>query len=160
MIEIRTNVKRNKGKVKADVALAEFYSEYCRMEEVKGRTPKDYKTYSKILKEVNKAIVDLCLKGETVKFPYNLGKLGIIKYEVDFNPEKQNIWKVDYKKSKELGMIVYFDSPYRYKWKWNKNEVNLIGKRWYKFLPLRQNSRAIAQIIRENPKLDYYTKLS
>lgn len=160
MIEIRTNVKRNKGKVTADISLAEFYLEYCRMENVKNRTPKEYKIYSAVLKDVNKAIADLCLQGETVKLPYNLGKLGIIKYEVNFNPEKQNIWKVDYKRSKELGMIVYFDDPYRYKWKWNKNDVKLVGKKWYKFLPLRQNSRAIAKAIKENPKLDYYTKLS
>jgi len=155
---INTCAKRGKAKVKCDLTLKDFYEVYKGREEAKERKPKDYKLYRDIIKDFNEELVrTIVFDNEVVKLPYRLGNLSIKKYKVSFNPDKQNIWKVDYKKSKEVGFIVYYDSPYRYKWKWNKRHVKLTGKKYYKFLPCREASRLIAKALRENSRLDYFT---
>ncbi len=98
-------------------------------------------------------------ENEPVKLPYKLGTLGIIKYKVVLDPDKKNKWKCDYKTSKEMGFIVYFDQEFRYRWKWAKWTSKMRGKRWYTFYPCRPASRAIPQALRENKRLDYYEKI-
>lgn len=132
-----------------------FYVQECISKNVDYQ---DYKTYSTIIKEANILIRDkIVLDAETLELPYRLGKLSIIKFENSFDPEKQYKWKVDYKKSKEAGHIVYYGEPYGYRWKWHKNPCRVVGKMYYHFKPVRTASRMIAQAILIN-KIDYYSK--
>lgn len=112
----------------------------------------DYKLFTTILKEFNLLLRDRILTNDNIKLPYNLGSLGITKFEVNYNPEKQYKWKVDFKKSKELGYKVYYGSEYGYRWKWTKGR--LIGKRYYHFKPCRAASRSIT--IKLNEGIDYF----
>lgn len=157
---INTCAKRGKGKRKVDIGIRDFYEHYCNREELKYRKPKSYELYSTIIKEANQMIQDSIVKeNEPVKLPYRMGVIGILKYRVKFDIEKKNFWKVDYKRSKEEGMIIYYDQEFRYKWKWAKKNVAVRGQRSYMFHPNRPASRAITQALKENKKLDYYEKL-
>jgi len=161
-MDIITNAKRGLGKRKRDKSIRDFYQFYCEKEISKGRKPKDYKVYAKVIKEVNKRLIDkIVLENEIVKLPYRLGLLGITKYSVNFDYDKRNYWKVDYQKSKQAGYIIYYESPFRYKWRWEKTKGTCIvkGKRYYRFLPSRYASRLIPKALRENSKLDYCEKL-
>lgn len=161
-MEIKTNIKRGKSRVKKDIGIRDFYTLYSTRELNKDRKPKDYKLYSEVIKEANKLILDKIVNhNEVIKLPYRLGLLGIIKYEVNFDPNKQSTWKVNYQESKRLNQIVYYEDPFRYKWKWEKSKRNclVVGKRWYRFQPSRLASRMIPKAIKENSKLDYCNKL-
>jgi len=148
--------KRKEGKFKTDNSLKEFYEEYRR-----GKLSYNYKIYSEVIREFNLLIIDkLISEARTLKLPYNLGYLGVIKYEVNFDLENQKNWLVNYAKSKELGHIVYHDEPFRYRWYWDKQNMKLKGKRYYKFIPSRFSQREIAANKLRNPNIDYYTKLS
>lgn len=153
--------KRTEGKYKTDNSLKEFYTEYSRAADNRGRLSYTYSIYSDVIKEFNKLLIEKIIsEAKTFKIPYNLGYLGIIKYDVNFDPENIKNWKVNYAESKKLGYIVYHDDKERYKWCWLKTGLKLKGKRFYKFLPSRDAQRAIAKYKSENPNMDYYGKLS
>jgi len=160
MTEFKEVIQRTQGKLNSDIGLSDFYEEYKREAEVKGRGITDYKVYTSIVKDFNKIlsekIVFNCL---TYPLPYKLGLLGVIKFEQNFDSSKQGKWAIDWKKSKETGQIVYFENSERYKWKWDKQK-KLKGKRYYQFKATRPNSRSIKQALIKNPKLDYYSKLA
>jgi len=132
------------------------YLEYVKECDRRGKTPESYDIYTQVLKDANKLIRDkIVFESETLDLPYRLGKLSIIKFENKFDPEKQYKWKVDFKKSKELGYTVYYGSPYGYRWKWNKSKAVVTGKMYYRFTPVRDASRLIAKAIKEH-NIDYF----
>lgn len=94
------------------------------------------------------------------KIPYKLGLLGIIKFHQKFNDDNKHRWAVDWKKSKEIGQIVYFENSDRYKWRWDKSYTRFKGKKYYAFKATKLNNRLIKKAKKENPHLDYYTKLA
>lgn len=158
---INTRSKRGKGKSKIQLGTKDMYLFYCKKEKAKNRKPKHESIYRAIINDANKLIRDsIVLYNEVIKLPYQIGELGVIKYKTNFNPDRKNLWKVDYKKSKEVGFIVYYDQDNRYKWKWGKKNCFVRGKRWYKFVPCRTASRLIAKALKENNKLDYCNKIS
>lgn len=153
------NTKRTKGKHTKDLSSKDFYKEYCRTS--KTRTPVDYTVYYKVIRAFNTRLQEkLITEASSFKMPYNLGYLGIIKYEVNFDIEKIKKWKVNYAESKKQGIIVYYDQPFRYAWKWDKRKLKLTGKKYYTFKPCREASRNIAKHVKENKGFDYYEKLS
>lgn len=157
---INTCAKRGKGKRIVDLGIKDSYDLYCLREKNKQRKPKNYKLYSSIIKEANILMRDsIVLDNEPIILPYKLGTLGVIKYKPSFNEERKNFWKVNYKRSKEVGFIVYYDQEFRYRWKWDKRNLALRGKKWYTFYPCRTASRLIPKALRENNKLDYCDKL-
>lgn len=130
-----------------------YYKEYCKKHNSK---PQDYKLFAKITREANCLIRDKVLSNETFKLPYLMGEIKIIKFENKFNPEKQYRWKVDYKKTKELGYVVYYGEQYGYRWKWIKNKALVAGKMYYHFKPVRMASRLINKAIKVDG-IEYYT---
>ena len=159
-MDIITNAKRGKSKVTSNIGMKDFYKSYVERSKLKERKPVPINVFRSIIDDFNKALVsEIVFNNEVIKLPYRLGFLGIKKYKVNFDPERKNIWPVNYQKSKELGFIVYYDQEYRYRWKWLKEFSKVTGRRWYKFLPCRANKRLIAQALRENSTLDYCEKL-
>lgn len=153
--------KRGAGKFKTNNTIKEFYKEYEKQALSNKRKPVEYSLYNDVIKSFNYTVLNkLIAEARTFKLPYNLGYLGIIKYQVDFDPNKINKWKVNYAESKKLGYIVYHDEPFRYRWYWDKNSVSLKGKRFYKFIPSRMAHRTIKANKVLNPGMDYYTRLS
>lgn len=153
-------IQRTQGKLNLDIGLSDFYEEYKREAEVKGRSIIDHKIHASILKDFNKKLSEkIVFNCSTYQLPYRLGLLGVIKFEQNFDSSKQGKWAIDWKKSKETGQIIYFENSERYKWKWDKQK-KLKGKRYYQFKATRPNSRLIKQALVENPKLDYYSKLT
>ncbi len=128
-----------------------YYVENCKKFNSKYQ---DYNTFAKIIRKANLLIRDKVLTNETFKLPYMLGELKIVKFENNFNPDKQYKWKVDYIKSKELGRIVYFGSEFGYRWKWYKAIAKVSGKMYYHFKPVRMASRLIKKQIDQG--VDYY----
>ena len=129
----------------------DYYKENC----IKKKLPyKDYKIFAKIIRQANTIIRDYVLSNGTFKLPYSGGSLQIIKFENKYNPDKQYKWKVDYKKSKELGYTVYYGEQYGYRWKWNKSKALIKGKMYYHFKPVRMASRLINTAVKSG--IDYY----
>jgi hypothetical protein len=160
MIEFKT-VKRSKGKFTKDLSTKNFYKDYCRASLNNKRIPVDYAVYYKIIRSFNKKLqTKLVTEAKSFKMPYKLGYLGIVKYEVNFDPDKIKNWKVNYGESKKQGSIIYYDQPFRYKWKWDKSGLKLTGKKYYKFSPCREASRAIPRHLETSPGFDYYEMLS
>jgi len=160
MIEFKT-VKRSKGKFTKDLSTKNFYKDYCRVSLNNKRIPVDYAVYYKIIRSFNKQLqTKLVTEAKSFKMPYKLGYLGIVKYEVNFDPDKIKNWKVNYGESKKQGSIIYYDQPFRYKWKWDKSGLKLTGKKYYKFSPCREASRAIPRHLETSPGFDYYEMLS
>lgn len=135
--------------------IRDIYKHYVEKCEKKGHVPSDYKVFTSILKEFNLLLRDKILNNDTVKLPYRMGYLGIIKFENTFNPEKQYKWKIDYKKSKEVGHIVYYGAEYGYRWKWFRTLAKVSGKKYYHFKPCRLASRSITKKLNEG--IDYYS---
>ena len=153
---------RTQGKLNAEIGINDFYKDYIREAESKERTTiVDFKTYSSVLKDFHKILVNkIVTENECYKMPFKLGLLGIMKFDQNFDEEKKHRWAVDWKKSKELGQIIYFENTDRYKWRWDKSSVKLKGKKYYQFKASRNNTRLIAQTKKSNPKLDYYRQLA
>jgi len=115
----------------------------------------DYDTFSKIIKLCNREILNtIVLEGDVFVLPYRLGDLQISKFERGFNKPK-NKWAIDYKKSRELGFIVYHDSKFIYKWRWNKIKSIVINKTKYKFEASRQAKRLVPKAL-ETKQIDYF----
>lgn len=136
-----------------EIGLRDFYKHYKEKCEKNENNIVDYKLFTTILKDFNTQLRDTILSNETVKLPYNLGYLGIMKFEVNYDPDKQHKWKIDFKKTKELGYKVYYGSEYGYRWRWYKGR--LTGKRYYHFKAARFASRSITKKLNEG--IDYYT---
>ena len=125
MIEFKVT-KRTEGKFKKDLCTKDFYKDYCRASFNNKRIPVDYAVYYKVIRAFNKGIQSKIVKeAASFKMPYNLGYLGIIKYDVNFDIDNIKGWRVNYGESKKQGMLVYYDQPFRYKWKWDKTKLKL-----------------------------------
>lgn len=153
--------RRTKGKLKVDIGIKDFYIEYKREAETKNRKPVSYDIYRQVIKAANIIISNkIVYECETYKMPYRLGLLGVIKFEQSFNPDTKYKWAIDWKSSKEHNQIVYFENTDRYKWRWDKSYSRFKGKKYYAFKPTKQNKLLVTKAKRENPKLDYYSKLT
>ena len=129
-----------------------YYVEYCNKHKSKYQ---DYSVFAKIVRQANTIIRDQVLTNEQFNMPYLMGSLKIIKFENKFDPKKQYKWKVDYKKSKEVGYIVYYGEQFGYRWKWNKSKAKVSGKMYYHFKPVRLASRLINKAIKVDG-VEYY----
>ncbi len=160
MIEFK-QTKRTKGKFTKDLCTKDFYKDYCKASFNNKRIPVDYAIYYKVIRAFNKSLQSKIVEdAASFKMPYNLGYLGIVKYDVAFDIDKLKNWKVNYGESKKQGRLVYYEQDFRYKWKWDKRKLKLVGKKYYKFTPCREASRSIAKHIKTNPGFDYYEILS
>lgn len=162
MIEFKTTTRTDKkGKYTKDKSTKDFYKDYCRASFNKKRIPVDYSVYYKVIREFNTKLVEkIVTEAKSFKMPYKLGYLGIIKYDVTFDIENINTWKVNYGESRKQGKIIYYDQDFRYRWRWDKQGLKLTGKKYYKFTPCRTASRAIPKHVNQTPGFDYYSKLS
>ncbi len=131
----------------------EFYEENCKK---KNKNCVDYKTYTAIIRDFNLMLRDrIVYNSEHITLPYRLGKLYIHKFENNYSEENKKNWSVDFKRTKELGHVVYHGAKYGYRWKWNKKTCVVKGKKYFNFKPCRTSSRLIADAI-INKQLDYY----
>lgn len=137
--------KRKKGKVTGCLAIRDMYKYYVSLKDVnKGDEIIPYKLFAKITKECNKEFINQVVNNsEIVTLPYRLGILQISKFERHFIPEKKNKWTIDYKRSKEEGVLLYHESPFIYKWRWKKHNAIVKNKTGYKFRANRASKRLI-----------------
>lgn len=151
--------KPNKGKgnrFKGCKTLRDAYKYYKAEQKAQYLKPVDYKTYSSLVKECNKTIVDYVLSsGDNFILPLQMGSICIKKRVRTYNEKNRNKWAVDYKKSKELGFIVYFTTEFNYKWTWKKRGANFQNKGIFVFIACRTAKRGIAKSINGENK-DYY----
>lgn len=150
------SVQGRKNKFSKCKGVREAYKAYKDELKSQGLKPTDYKTYAKLIKDCNKSIVKYILEsGDDFKFPFGLGSLRIRKRVRTYNEKNRNKWPVDYKKTKELGFIVYFTTDFKYKWNWRKRGASFVNKAIYVFIPCRKAKRNISKSINKDKK-DYY----
>lgn len=135
--------KRGLGKVKSCLGIRDMYKYYLSL----NKDNKDnisYDLFAEITKECNKEFINQVVNNsEIVTLPYRLGILQISKFERHFIPEKKNKWTIDYKRSKEEGVLLYHESPFIYKWRWKKHNAIVKNKTGYKFRANRASKRLI-----------------
>ncbi len=148
--------KRGEGKTKGCLAIRDMYKYYVSLKKESGDKPVDYKTFAKITKICNKELINQVVNNsEIFTLPYRLGTIQISKFERNFKPDRKQHWTVDYKKSREAGVLVYHDTPFFYKWKWKKHHAIVKNKIAYKFKANRSANRAITVAIKVH-KADYF----
>lgn len=141
---------------KNSIAQKDFYNFYKESCVKKNKEFVDYKLYSAILKDANLLIRDSILyKAEKVHLPYRLGDIFIQKFENNFSENTRKGWKINWKETNKLGHVVYFESKYGYKWKWDKKKAVLAGKKFYTFRACRKAQRLVSDAI-NNKNLDYF----
>lgn len=143
--------KRTEGKIKNCMGLKELYKFY----KASNEGAVNYKTFTTVIKECNKALVDVIIEdSEKVQLPYRLGALHVAKFERQWSDDKR-YWALDFKKTKEHGFAIYHEQENLYKWRWEKNYAIVKNKFKFKFHACRYAKRRVAQALLN--KKDYYT---
>lgn len=163
--------KRGKVKVATDYGLKDFYNHYKKTVTFKTFTSKysqsstglivDQKTYYKIIKEYFKLVAEKLLNDPSgVNIP-PIGILQIKKKRMDFEKLSNTPGglKIDWKTSKEKGMIVYYLNEHRsycsYRFSWNRpGSFKLL--RAYTFKATRTNKRTLAKKLINELTLDFF----
>ena len=95
--------------------------------------------------------------GEKAKLPWGFGSFAISKRKVKkykiFNGKEYINLPIDWKKTKELGKVIYnlnaHTDGYRYKWLWFILEARIYHSDIWVFRPSRISSRKIAEYIKK-----------
>lgn len=140
------------GKIKNCKGIKDFYK-YYRKNKSKKIKKVNYKQYSNIISDCNKLISKYIIEGFEVKL-LGLGRMQIVKYDREFKLERKHRWSIDWKRSKDLGYLVYHKQHYVYKWRWIKTFEEFTNKGAYTFKATRTNTRAINQKVIKD-KIDY-----
>jgi hypothetical protein len=163
--------KRGKSKVKTDYGIKDFYKYYKETVTFKTFTSKysqastglivDEQTYYKIIKEYFKLLAEELLKNPDGIPITPMGILNVTKRRMDFEKLSNTPGglKIDYKTSKEKGMIVYHLNEHRsycsYRFGW-KRPLGFKFARAYMFKPTRQNKRELAKRLTTDLTLDFF----
>ncbi len=148
--------KGGKGKFTGCKTLRDAYKFYKQDLKSKGLTPIEYKKYAILIKDCNVSIKEYILdSGDDFRLPLMMGRLSIKKKDRVQYEGNKNRWPVDYKRSNELGFIVYFTTFYKYRWYWKKRSAVVRHKGLYMFIACRKAKRAIAKSVNVK-KRDYY----
>lgn len=163
--------KRGKSRIPTDYGLKDFYKYYKKAVNFKTFSSKysepskgiivDEKTYIKIIKEYFQLLAQKMLSDPDGVTILPLGNLKVVKKRMDFEKlsNKPGGLKIDYKTSKEKGMIVYHLNEHRsycsYRISWGRPN-NTRASRAYNFLPTRQNKRKLASKLISEPTLDFF----
>lgn len=163
--------KRGKAKVATDYGLKDYYKYYKKTVNFKTFTSKyshpstglvvDEKTYYKILKEFFQLVSEKIQKDPDGARIAPLGIIQITKKRMDFEKlaNKPGGLKIDYKTSKEKGMIVYHLNEHRsycsYRFSWSRPPSFKIA-RAYAFKATRQNKRKLAKSLINDLTVDFF----
>lgn len=149
--------KPNTSKTKS-YTIKDFYQYYIEnLEDGYDAYAIDYKTYRAMIEEYFKWIRDrLIEQGRTIKLPYRMGTLAIIKKKMKFG--KKTSMPIDFRTSRETGKLTFFfnehSNYYKYRFKWNKDSMLIKNRDCYQLVMTRANKRRLAQIIK-NRERDY-----
>ena len=163
--------RRGKNKVVTDYGISDFYKYYKKSTQFEKFSSKysedssnliaDKETYYKIIKEYFKLLAEKLLTdpdGVTIK---PLGNLYVGKKRMDFEQlaSKPGGLKIDWKTSKEKGIIVYYLNEHRsycaYRFSWTRPQSFGIA-RLYTFKATRQNKRTLAKRLINDLTLDFF----
>jgi hypothetical protein len=138
----------------------ETYEDFCLQNPEVSISYQDWKN---IIYAFNEAFANYILEtGDRIKVPFGLGEVWIGKkkprrYKVVNGEEKLNL-PIDWKKSKELGKVVYHlnlhTDGYSYDWKWDKRGCRIFQKELWNWRPARSICRALSKKLQE-PDSDY-----
>ena len=144
--------KRTKGKYVGCYGIRDMYKYY----KINYEDTIDYNSFAKYIKLCNEELIELITKDATiVDLPYRLGRIQVSKFERSFNQPK-NKWKIDWKKSVELGYKVYHDQKFIYKWTWKKHHSIVKNKTGYKFIAARDSARTVPKLVKTK-QYDYFS---
>ena len=118
-----------------------FYKEECIKNNQKII---EFRTYSEIVKEYNKEIIELILNGKKISLGSRIGTVKIVEKErpLFIKEDGTMIGIVDWISTTKLNEIdpstgklvkVYYDDPYLYNTLWMKNNCGIKNSRFYSF---------------------------
>lgn len=143
--------KRGKGKYTGCYGIKSIYKFYKKT----YNSNIEYKQFVEIIKSCNEELIRVITEeAEIVELPYRLGKIQVSKFERSYNQPK-NKWKIDWKRSNELGIRVYHDQPFIYKWTWKKHHSIVKNKTGYKFIAARDSARIVPRLL-ATKQYDYF----
>ena len=124
--------------------------------------------FGKIIKSVHNYLIEELMEYKSIKFPYRMGELEIIKLKPKFkviNNKLSNNYCVDWEAtlklwhsdtiSKNKKIIVKFDKPKIFRIKYNKRNSDYENKIYIKFIPLRRLKSLLRDKI-DNSNFDTY----
>lgn len=139
------------------IVQADFYKFYKDTCIRKNKPFVEYQKYCDIINDFNILVRDKMInEGERLHMPYRMGELYVQKFESNFDPERKNTWKINWPETNKVGQVVYFESKYGYKWKWDKKNACFKGRKLYTFRACRKARRLIPDAI-NNKNLDFYS---
>lgn len=163
--------KRGKAKATTDYGIKDFYKYYKKTVTFQTFTSKysqpstglivDEKKYYEIIKEFFQLTAEKTLKDPDGAYISPLGILQVTKKRMDFEKlsNKPGGLKIDYKTSKEKGMIVYHLNEHRsycsYRFNWNRPASFKVA-RAYAFKATRQNKRKLAKTLITDHTTDFF----
>lgn len=136
--------------------------------------PIGVRLYRKVLKAINKKILNLLIKGIVISLPYKLGILYVSRFKPNYRFNKDGTLKIAnmakevdwyetnklWKEQPELKAKRYLthenihSDGYRMKIEWEQS-TNKIGHKLYNFAPSRNFTRGLAKYIKDNKNIDY-----
>ena len=169
-------IKRTSGKNKTDFGIVDIYKFYTKTQIENNLFPIEYDEFRRIIryhnKEVCKHIVEDSIE---YRLPYRLGYLRIRKFKTKLkidadgklktshmypNWAKTNeLWRNN-EKARLAKKLVFHDNSHTnrfyYKWYWDKRVCNIKNSSVYRLIISRTNKRMIAEVVKNNDKIDYY----
>lgn len=118
--------------------------------------PVDKLTYSKVVSEIHKELVERMLEGHEIEFPYQMGGLSIIRIPTKVVSTEKGIkdnYRVDWKKTLDYRFHEDPDShklikriqPFIYSIKYNKGKARFRNRKFYLFRANRSLVRTVGK---------------
>jgi hypothetical protein len=140
----------------------------------KSKNPLPYSEYCIILSEFNKLLIHYILNESCeVKLPHHLGYIRVRKYKVNVGKYLSNqgsrlpvdwvatkeLWETNIKAKEAKKLVLHMNEHrlgYTYKIFWGKDRANVRNKTGYYLKPARAFKRELANILINNPEIEYY----
>lgn len=154
MIQKNQTQKRSKGRYTDTFKMKDVYKQYLKDNPKDSDFYVDYKTFiSNIDLCFEKVLHNILYEADEITFPHRLGSISIIKTKM-----RMDKLTIDFAKSKELNTTIYHlndhSNGYRMRYRWRKHKAIFTNRKYFSFIPSRQNKRLLSKLIQEG-KTDY-----
>lgn len=145
--------RRTKGKFNGTVNIRTVWQTYCKNTKPSERL--SLKQFMTFMKEFNGQILNELYNGERINLSHKCGYLQIVKRKMSFKSASH--LRIDWHTSKQLKKRVYHLNEHRnnytYRFKWTRGGIHYIAA--YTYMPLLKYRRRLANILINQPEIDY-----
>lgn len=163
--------KNKKFKISNSYGIYDGYKYYRKTKKKEKEYILTESQYFSITRKINNILRDLITNGEDIRFPYNMGELGLKKFEptlkikegkvyttrpIDWN-RTVKLWYED-KEAYENKYLIRYEDNEIFKIYYRKGKAKFKNKSFYKFIPNRELKRILKNNIKEGIVNDAFLK--